>query len=188
VFRVFVLGAAYSQLSAQSSTSSPDLIKDFEELRFATIAADLLNLLVGVAVVIVWSFWFQRTRLNAESFAPGRIRHASGLAAGSWFIPVVNLYMPKQISNDIWTATTGQSTGAKRWLLHTWWWFWLVYLVTYLNDSISSWYENDFAVGATDIIVTSQVAHFVGIATAVLAIFFVTRLTSLQQTRVRGGA
>ncbi|MGI3203005.1 DUF4328 domain-containing protein [Streptomyces sp. GLT-R25] len=137
----------------------------------------------------MWAFWFQRSRGNAEAFAPGHIRHASGMAAGSWFIPVVNFYMPKQIGNDIWTATTGRPAGAGRWLLHTWWWFWLAYFLAYANDSWASWYDRDLAVAmATDTIVTSQAANVIGVVTAVLAIFFVRRLTNLQQARIAGGA
>jgi serine/threonine protein kinase len=188
LFRAVVLGVSFSRLGAEDNTSRPNVIEDFESLRIATVAADVLDLLVGMAVVIVWSFWFQRTRNNAEAFAPGRVRHALGMAAGSWFIPVVNLYMPKQIGNDIWTASTGVPRGAKRWLLHTWWWFWLLYLLTFVNDSTAAWYENDFAIGATDSIVNSQLTNLIGIVTAVLAILFVTRLTSFQQDRIRGGA
>ncbi|MCX4906394.1 DUF4328 domain-containing protein [Streptomyces sp. NBC_00878] len=187
LFRAAVLGTAFSQLSAEDSLSAPKLIEDFESLRIATVAADLLDVLVGLTVVIVWAFWFQRTRNNAEAFAPGRVRHSLGMAAGSWFIPVVNLYMPKQISNDIWTVTTGRPTGARRWLLHTWWWFWLCYVLTDLRGSFTSWYDEKLAVGATDVIVSSLFTTFIGVVTAVLAILVVTRLTSLQQNRIRGG-
>ncbi|MFI6278767.1 protein kinase [Streptomyces sp. NPDC050988] len=188
LFRSVVLELAYIPLTAADSTSDPSLIADFENLRLATMASEILDPLVGVVVVIVWSFWFQRTRNNAEAFEPGRVRHSLGLAAGSWFIPVVNLYMPKQIGNDVWTVSTGRPTGAGRWLLHTWWWSWLFYVLTYLNDSISSWYDEDFAVGATDDIVSAQITNLVGFVTAVLAILFVNRLTSIQRSRMAGGA
>ncbi|MFC8666032.1 protein kinase [Streptomyces sp. NPDC057199] len=188
LLRIAVLGVAYSRLSAAASTSATDLIKDYKYLSVASLGTEVLTVFVGIAVVIVWAFWFQRSRLNAEAFAPGHIRHASGMAAGSWFIPVVNFYMPKQIGNDIWTATTGRPSGAGRWLLHTWWWFWLAYFLAYANDSWASWYDRDLAVAATDTIVTSQAANVLGIVTAVLAILFVRRLTNLQRARMAGGA
>ncbi|MEV2193702.1 DUF4328 domain-containing protein [Streptomyces phaeochromogenes] len=152
------------------------------------MASEVLDALAGVVVVIVWAFWFQRTRNNAEAFEPGRVRHSLGMAAGSWFIPVVNLYMPKQIGNDVWTVSTGRPTGAGRWVLHAWWWSWLFYVLTYLNDSISSWYDEDFAVGATDDIINAQLTNLVGFVTVVLAIIFVNRLTSIQRSRMAGGA
>ncbi|WTP59441.1 protein kinase [Streptomyces phaeochromogenes] len=188
LLRIAVLGVAYSRLSAAASTSATDLIEDYKYLSVASLGTEVLTVFVGIPVVIVWAFWFQRSRGNAEAFAPGHIRHASGMAAGSWFIPVVNFYMPKQIGNDIWTATTGRPAGAGRWLLHTWWWFWLAYFLAYANDSWASWYDRDLAVAATDTIVTSQAANVIGVVTAVLAIFFVRRLTNLQQARIAGGA
>ncbi|MFD3308989.1 protein kinase [Streptomyces sp. NPDC058694] len=188
LLRIAVLGVAYSRLSAADSTSATDQIQDYKYLSVASLGTEVLTVFVGIAVVILWAFWFQRSRLNAEAFAPGRIRHASGMAAGSWFIPVVNFYMPKQIGNDIWTATTGRPSGAGRWLLHTWWWFWLAYSLAYLNDSWAGWYDRDFVVAATDTIVTSQAANVIGIVTALLAILFVRRLTNLQRARMAGGA
>ncbi|MEV7424941.1 DUF4328 domain-containing protein [Streptomyces sp. NPDC091212] len=188
LLRGFVLAVAYSRLGAQDSMSSPDAIGDFADLRFATMAAEGLNMLMGVVVATMWLFWFQRTRFNAESFAPGRLRYASGLASGSWFIPIVNLYMPKRIADDIWTATTGRPTGDQRWRLHTWWWLWLGYLVVSAIDSISSWYDGTFVVEATDSIVTAQFSNLLGIVSTVLAILFVTRLTTLQQARIAGHA
>ncbi|MDQ0950501.1 serine/threonine protein kinase [Streptomyces phaeochromogenes] len=186
LLRTAVLAVAYSRLSAAASTSATDLIEDYKYLSVASLGTEVLTVFVGIAVVIVWAFWFQRSRFNAEAFEPGRVRHASGMAAGSWFIPVVNLYMPKQIGNDIWTATTGRPAGAGRWRLHMWWWFWLAYFLAYANDSWASWYDRDLAVAATDTIVTSQAANFIGIVTAVLAILFVRRLTNLQQARIEG--
>ncbi|MFI6080074.1 DUF4328 domain-containing protein [Streptomyces sp. NPDC051217] len=187
LYRAIVFGKTQSHLGDVPSNYSTSWIRDFEDLRSATMAADAAIVLVGVAVAVVWSFWFRRTRINAEAFAPGRVRHPPGMAVGSWFLPVVNLYMPKQIGNDIWTATTGRPTGAQRWLLHTWWWFWVAYMAAYLNDSLSDWYESDFPEGALDTIAMSQVTHVVGVLSAVLALAFVTRLTSLQKARAGGG-
>ncbi|MFC8197313.1 protein kinase [Streptomyces sp. NPDC057298] len=188
LLRSYVLATAFSRLSAADSTSDTDLIQDYELLSTASLATEVLGVLVGIPVVIVWAFWFQRTRTNAELFAPGRVRYAMGLAAGSWFIPVVNLYMPKQIGNDIWTATTGTPKGAGRWLLHTWWWVWIAFFVAYANDSTASWYDRGLAVAATDTIVTSQAANALGVVAAVLTVVFVRRLTSLQQNRINGAS
>ncbi|MFD3518931.1 DUF4328 domain-containing protein [Streptomyces sp. NPDC058653] len=188
LYRFVVIGEVRSQLGDVPSHFPTAYIKDFEDLRSATRAAEVGTVLVGVAVVIMWSLWFRRTRINAEAFAPGRIRHPAGMAVGSWFTPLVNLYMPKQISNDIWTATTGRPAGAQRWLLHTWWWLWLAHMAAYLNDSVGDWHESDAAGDALDTVTASQVAGVVGVLSAVVALAFVTRLTSLQKARIGGDA
>lgn len=82
----------------------------------------VINFFVVVAVAIVWAVWFRRLRLNAEVFAPGQHRFTPGWAAGAWFTPVVNLWFPKQIANDIWRASSPQGPqAAKRGLLNGWW-------------------------------------------------------------------
>jgi hypothetical protein len=179
-----VLAGTYLELDGQSGDSDPGLMRNYEILQFATDISEILEMLVGLAVIIVWPLWFQRMRNNADAFAPVRLRFAPGMAAGAWFIPVVNLFMPKQMSNDIWTATAGRARGAGRWLLHLWWWCWVAYLVSYVNDSFGSWYDNDSVSGAMSDIITAQANILSGVVSAVVAVFFVRRLTSMQQARI----
>ncbi|MEW1718257.1 DUF4328 domain-containing protein [Streptomyces sp. NPDC093109] len=186
LFRSYVLEVAFSQLGEEKQLTATDTVPDFTTLRFATFTADVLTVVSGVTVVIAWSFWFHRVRLNAESFAPGRIRHSTGMAVGSWFIPFLNFCLPKRIGNDIWTASTGRATGASRWLLHSWWWCWIGYSVLSLRDSAVSWYEKDYAGGAMDTINLGQATNLLGMLTVLLALALVLRLTSLQRTRMGG--
>jgi hypothetical protein len=37
---------------------------------------------------------------------PGAQRFSAGWAVGSWFVPFVNLVVPKQVVNDVWRAST----------------------------------------------------------------------------------
>ncbi|MEU9186529.1 protein kinase [Streptomyces sp. NPDC048484] len=179
-----VLGWTYLRLDGQDSEADPSRIPNYEMLQLATDASEFLALPVALALMIVWPLWFQRMRNNADAFAPVRLRFAPGMAAGAWFIPGVNFFMPKQMSNDIWTATAGQARGARRWLLHVWWWCWVVYMVAYVQDSFGSWYQNDTAGGAMIDIIDAQVAVVTGVVSAVVAVFFVRRLTSMQQNRI----
>ncbi|MFS8204372.1 protein kinase domain-containing protein (plasmid) [Streptomyces sp. CWNU-52B] len=153
-------------------------------LQSAASAATDLEVLLFTALAVVWVVWFRRTRSNAEAFAPGRIRHSFGMAAGSWFIPVVCLYMPKQISNDVWTATTGRLKGAERLLLGGWWWSWNLFIVGYAQD----WFiRNWFSGGSADDVMSSAQkslgACCTGILCTALAVLVVRRLSSHQQAR-----
>ncbi|MFF3484050.1 DUF4328 domain-containing protein [Streptomyces sp. NPDC002701] len=187
LLRGAVLGEAYLRLDAQDGEAAPDVIQDFDVLTFATDASQLMESVVGLALMIVWPIWFQRMRNNADAFAPVRLRFAPGMAAGAWFIPVVNLFMPKQMSNDIWTATAGRARGAGRPLLHIWWWCWIVYIAAYANDTFSDWYGTDTVTDAMSDIIDGQIAAFAGVVSAVVALFFVRRLTSMQQARIEEG-
>ncbi|MGC9495051.1 protein kinase domain-containing protein [Streptomyces sp. WG7] len=178
-----VLGGVFTQLGRHDAQESPHVIEGFDDWALASDLIDSLSALAILGVAGVWVCWFRHVWLNADALAPGRIRYSPGLAAGGWFIPVVNFYLPKQIANDIWTATTGRPKGAGRWLLHTWWWFWLAHFTMFANDSFRAWNENDLVEGARESILNSQSANGVGVVSAVLAMALVTRLTSLQRNR-----
>ncbi|MGW1123290.1 protein kinase domain-containing protein, partial [Streptomyces tanashiensis] len=90
-----------------------DLYPDWEEsweniadvTRWESIPFHILfaaQLLVGAGLVVSWVLWFARVRAVAERFTPGRLRYHPSMAWVGWFIPVVNLFLPKQIANDVW--------------------------------------------------------------------------------------
>ncbi|MFJ3138532.1 DUF4328 domain-containing protein [Streptomyces sp. NPDC086843] len=93
-----------------------------------------LQVVSGLGLIVCWLIWFARTRAIAEHLAPGRLRYRPSTAVLAWFIPVGNLYLPKQIANDIWHASSpparpGAMAPAAR--LHLWWGFWLATLLTW---------------------------------------------------------
>ncbi|MBQ0847254.1 DUF4328 domain-containing protein [Streptomyces sp. BH-SS-21] len=184
LIRGAVLAYAFLVLDGQDSGVNPSTIPDYDLLQFATDGVEALEMLVGVGLLLVWPLWFQRMRNNADAFAPVRLRFAPGMAAGAWFIPLVNLFMPKQMTNDIWTATAGQARGATRWLMHTWWWCWVAYMLAEVNAAFSTWYSNDTVSGAQEDIITAEMSIVVGLVSTVLAFFFVRRLTAMQQARI----
>ncbi|MFJ2094756.1 protein kinase [Streptomyces sp. NPDC087901] len=103
-------------------------------------SSDALNalftaqLLFGVGLLVSWLLWSARVRAVAEQFAPGRLRYRPSMAVVGWFIPVVNLFLPKQIANDVWHASSpsgqGDATASAR-LLQSWWAVCLVTLMTW---------------------------------------------------------
>ncbi|MFE3742667.1 DUF4328 domain-containing protein [Streptomyces sp. NPDC059134] len=187
VFQVAFLDEAYYQLTEVPADSPIESIGNFAGLRMLNSAIDGFTLLMQLVVPALWVCWFHHVRQNAECFAPGRIRYGPGLAAGSWFIPVVNFFMPKQIANDIWTATTGRPSGEGRWLLHLWWWFWLAHFLTYWLQ-LQYWTDQKSAGAASELVIEQQLTALLGILSTALALFFAVRLTSQQQRRAAGTA
>nr|WP_282090821.1 DUF4328 domain-containing protein [Streptomyces tendae] len=186
LFEFTVLMAVRDELDGRPGSSSPRGIDGFRTLQVTSFAAEGLGLLVLLAAAAVWVAWFRRMRQNAESFAPGRIRYQPGLAAGSWFIPVGNFFLPKQIANDIWTATTGRPAGAGRWLMHTWWWLWVLHLATELS-AYRTWDEEKTADDAMGTVISALGGDVVAVVSTVFAVLFVSRLTRLQGDRAAGG-
>src|ERR1700741_4905922 len=73
------------------------------------VGADNLSLGVGVvyllsyvAAGVVFLVWLWRVRRNAENLSPDGHRLARGWTTGGWLVPVVNLWFPFRIVEDIW--------------------------------------------------------------------------------------
>lgn len=49
--------------------------------------------------------WFRRAYFNLHTLRPEGRRYSEGMAAGCWWIPVANWFIPYQIMNDLWQET-----------------------------------------------------------------------------------
>lgn len=87
-----------------------------------------LGLLVEVAVWVLACLWLTRVRQNAMVLRPHRPRLSDAWIWLSWVVPVVNLWFPKQIVDDVLGATAA-ATGKPRLRTGLWWTFWLASLV-----------------------------------------------------------
>ncbi|MEV5506471.1 DUF4328 domain-containing protein [Streptomyces orinoci] len=163
---------------------------------------NLLYLVVAVATVVLWVIWFRRARLNAEIFAPGSHRFGSGWAVGSWFTPVVNLWFPKQMANDIYRASApGGPQSAPKGLLNSWW---TVFLCASVSSTVLSMFYSALDARmryAHDHYVPEDWEHDLRLmrvfslldafalllyaAAGVLALLVVRQLTALQERRAQ---
>jgi hypothetical protein len=75
-----------------------------------------------LAGAIVFIRWLRAAYRNADVVAPGTRRYGHGWAIGSWFVPILNLWRPKQIVNDVWRAGGSDASGSEPGgLLVAWW-------------------------------------------------------------------
>jgi len=58
-----------------------------------------------IATAITFLVWFRRLYRNIPPLRVGPLRYRPGWAVGAWFVPILNLFRPKQIMNDIWRAS-----------------------------------------------------------------------------------
>jgi hypothetical protein len=85
-----------------------------------------LALLLTLAVIVVFLVWIYRARHNAGR-SRAHHRRSRGWAIGSWFVPVVNLWFPLQVVQDIWRADVEPAQRVRMpWLVGTWWACWLL--------------------------------------------------------------
>ncbi|WP_165869363.1 protein kinase domain-containing protein [Streptomyces barkulensis] len=168
---------------------------DYDSLRDTTEVMAALSALFQLPVIVLWLVWFWRVRANAEVFAPGQIRSHRGWAIGSWLVPVIWFFMPKQIINDVCdhsdptsTRTTwyGPRRSSNRGLLNGWWTMWLAGMVVGVLN-YEPWYDAETVDQAQGSAALTVMADFLTVPATVLAILVVLRLTSLQDDRIKAG-
>lgn len=82
------------------------------------------------AVMLPWCYrlWGQLPTLPAADGE--RPRRGRGWTLGGWFVPVANLWIPKQLMDDFWRLSSGPAQGWQQRqvtpLLHWWWAAWLL--------------------------------------------------------------
>jgi uncharacterized protein DUF4328 len=82
----------------------------------------LIQLAGLVAGAIVFIRWLTAAYRNTDVVAPGTRRYGHGWAIGGWFVPVLGMWRPKQIVNDVWAAGGRDSVDATPGGVLTLWW------------------------------------------------------------------
>ncbi|MCC3779415.1 DUF4328 domain-containing protein [Streptomyces sp. UNOB3_S3] len=164
-------------------------------------AMTVLSFLGMAATAVLWVIWFRRARLNAEVFAPGTHRFGSGWAVGGWFTPVVNLWFPKQMANDIYRASApGGPQSAPKGLLNAWWVLWIAANVLSavgngmysaanrkLDRVLSDSGWEDAVELLNSSLAVSGFSVLLLLADTVLALLVVRQLTRMQEQRAMAG-
>lgn len=149
-------------------------------------ATGVVQTVAFVVAIVLFLVWFQRVRVNAEVFDPFGHRMKRGWTCGSWFVPIVNLWFPRRIMEDVWDAST-PAGRASHGLVNGWWAFWVLALVTDRFGATA--YRRAETPGdvrdAFGAVILSDVAHLVA---GVLAVLVILRLTRMQDEKARGGA
>jgi hypothetical protein len=153
--------------------------------------AGLLQAGAYLACVVGFLIWYGRAYRNLARLGAGGLRWGKRAVIVYWFVPILNLFRPKQVVNDIWRASDpGLPAVANYWrdqrvpaLLHWWWALWL----------ISSFVSNIFfrrSLDAADSpselvsIATSYVViDVIEIVPAVLAMLVVRKIANRQEER-----
>lgn len=136
--------------------------------------------------IVVYLCWFHRVRVNAEVFNPFGHSRKRGWAIGAWFTPVVNLWMPRRITLDIWDASSPWSTPRSHAPVNAWWTLWIISLLAD-RAAFTSYQRAD---GAQELHDAARLMFFsdaVDIAAAAFAILVVLRLTGMQHRKALGG-
>ncbi|MFI9023902.1 DUF4328 domain-containing protein [Streptomyces sp. NPDC053560] len=134
-------------------------------------------------VAVAFLFWFFRTRINGEVFAPDGHRRGRLWTVGAWVTPIVNLWFPRQLAGDIWKASSPPGSRVSYVVVNAWWGMWVA--TNLLGVVGSSQMRGADGFGELRAAVrTLFLSDLLDAAAAVLAIVFVWRLTALQHVRI----
>ncbi|WBQ05458.1 DUF4328 domain-containing protein [Kribbella sp. CA-293567] len=160
--------------------------------------ADLISGLFGIvaalallAAAVVFIVWLWRVRWNAEMFCRGEHRLTRGWVLGSWICPVVNLWYPKWVMDDVVAASDPRTPahvlslrgipGTR--LVWAWWLTWVVGLVL---DNVAQRSVLDGEPQLSELRTNAVMSFISALSTsvaAVLAVILIQRVNELQLHR-----
>jgi len=149
-------------------------------------AIGIIQIIIFIISAITFIQWFRRAYFNLHL----RVNHLSqpeGWAAGCWFMPIINLFRPYQIMQELFQAT---HFFLKRNEVHTrehfsmpslslWWTFWII-------DRFVGQFVFKYAMKADTIeeLTTSTIAQLIsngiGIVLAIITINIITEYSKLE--------
>lgn len=131
----------------------------------------MIFLYLTTLAIVLFLGWLARSRSNAQELSAGAPVPSAGWTIGAWFIPVVNLFVPRRLVLDIGGASSA-SWALRRdtTLVNLWWAAWIGHaVVLVVGGGVSP--------GS---MVSLVVAEALMIAAAVLLGLVIERITALQ--------
>ena len=152
-----------------------------------TYVSMLLFWIVAAGLFIAWLF---RAYKNVQALGARQMRFGNGWVIGGWFVPILTLWRPKQIVNDVWRASDAAlpaDAPSARWvehpvppLINAWWaLFILGEVITRISLQTGTSTLSDARAGT----IVDLIWCVVQIAAGVLAIRLVTLTTRRVQAR-----
>lgn len=177
-FEVLGLISGYFQYELLNAIEAGESITEemvnLNDLRERIIA--ILNLIAFVISAVMFIQWFRRAYFNLH-LKVSSLSFSEGWAAGSWFVPIINLFRPYQIMKELYGETRDllekngkvESESLSTTWLGVWWVLWLV------NNALGQFvFRYSLRAKSVDDFITmtraSMTSNIVGIALAIVAI------------------
>ena len=170
---------------------SEEAFEDVESNDDRQLVVTAIYTALSIAAIVFFIRWFWSAYWNLRVLDQPETRFHPAWAMVSWFIPIFNVWRPKQMANDIWRGSNpwADAIPADRWksmsvpaLLAFWWGAWVV--SSSLSNAVGRlWWRADTVESvrtAAKVDVASSGLEFL---TGVLAIAVVHKLTTRQEAR-----
>ena len=151
----------------------------------------IIHLLNFIITAIVFVIWFHRAHANLEPLGTRNLTYTSGWAAGCWFVPIMNLFRPVQIAQEIWrhsapSPTDGENVqieaSGNSALIGFWWGAWIISnVIGQITMRMTLAVNSPESLQAAT--VGSMVAEVASILAAALALAVVAAIDARQSAR-----
>jgi uncharacterized protein DUF4328 len=165
-------------------------------------ASDRRQLVVAVVQTIVFAFgafffvrWLHHAYRNLRPLGAGALRYSTHTAVWSWFVPILNLWKPKQVINDVWRASDPDAPrhqNLEDWsakdppLLYGFWWLFFIVLNFVYNAALRLDLRAEELEELQLASLVTIVADGLSVAGALLALAVVRQTTRRQEARAEG--
>lgn len=151
------------------------------------------QLLVYTAAAILFIRWFSRAYKNLEPLGAVR-RFSTGWAIGGWFVPILGVWRPKQIANDIWRGTDPTrhlgTSGEEAHVAPVVQWWWAAFLISAALQNVGTrlYVSGDDPASLRTSDVVSMIGDGLDAVAAALAIVVVGAITARESARAAARA
>jgi hypothetical protein len=149
-----------------------------------TQASDDRQALIGLAqgailltTAVLFILWLRRCYANLDGLG-GRRRYSVRWAIWGWFVPVMSLWRPKQIVNDLLSCDPRPHSRT----IVNWWWAFFLVSNWVAGSSARLLFGDSTPQDLHDAAVARAVSDVIQIGGAVLAVLVVRRLTAGQES------
>lgn len=134
IVEVFNVISGYLQYQLLTRAQNGETVT-MEEANANDLRVQLLAILLMVAYIIsvvTFILWFRRAYFNLHQKVQN-LKYSEGWAAGSWFVPFLNLFRPFDIMRELYRHTSEKLIGKfgleviSTRFLGLWWGLWLLY-------------------------------------------------------------
>ena len=136
------IGSTYMQVQLLQGAAVGDMTDE------AADANDMRQLAIGVVILVAvitlaisYIIWLRRSYRNQTALGAQGLKYSPGWATAYWFIPILNLFRPYQVTKELYQTSDPASDGSNWSYLPTapllgWWW--AAWVISGIADRVSS--------------------------------------------------
>ncbi len=153
----------------------------------------ILHFLIFIATAVLFSMWLYRASRNLRALGTPKqnLEYSPGWAVGSFFVPILNLFVPFRAVKEIWvksdpnvsSATIFSPQGSTIPAFIGWWW--ALWIISNIASRIVFRFSSR-AETPEQILIAAKLeigTYLLEITAAVFAVFLVQRIDARQEAR-----